>query len=55
MRAYEGLKQREGTLPATSSRLRSARPLDRLHTALKQPDEVKRWQALRAAYPKEPK
>ncbi len=57
VRAYEGLKQRESTLPATSSR-RLPEALDRLielHTALKQPDEVKRWQALRAAYPKEPK
>ncbi len=51
---YEGMKKREKTIPAEGQvRLREA--LDRLielSTATNKPDDVKKWQAERARYPK---
>ena len=52
---YEGMKQREKTIP---NKRRAACPeaLDRLielYTATNKPDEVKKWQAERAKYPKD--
>jgi eukaryotic-like serine/threonine-protein kinase len=53
---YEGMKQREKTIPAQGQvRLREA--LDRLielSTSTNKPDEVKKWQAERAKYPDVP-
>ena len=52
---YEGMKQREKTMPPQAS-TRIPESLDRLieiSTATNKPDEVKKWQAERAKYPKE--
>jgi tetratricopeptide (TPR) repeat protein len=52
---YEGMKQREKTMPPQAS-TRIPEALDRLielSTATNKPDEVKNWQAERAKYPKE--
>lgn len=52
---YEGLKQREETIPKDGGgALRIPQALDRLiglYQALNRPDEVKKYQELRAAYP----
>jgi hypothetical protein len=50
---YEGMKQREKTIPPRSQvRLSEALdPLIELSTAMNKPDEVKKWQAERAKYP----
>ena len=52
-KGYEGMKQREKTIPpGASTRLPEA--LDRLielSSATNQPDDVKKWQAERAKYP----
>jgi serine/threonine protein kinase len=50
---YEGMKQREKTLPE-QGKIRIPEALDRLielSTATNKPDEVKKWQAERAKYP----
>ncbi len=50
---YEGLKQREKSIPAPAAN-RIPAALDRLielYTATNQPDEAKKWQAERAKYP----
>ena len=52
LKGYEGMKQREKSIPA-SSRIRLSQALDRLielFTATNKPDEVKKWQAERAKY-----
>jgi eukaryotic-like serine/threonine-protein kinase len=52
---YEGMKQREKTIPPQAS-TRLPEALDRLidlSTATNKPDEVKKWQAERAKYPKD--
>src|SRR5262249_30644539 len=53
VKGYEGMKQREKTIPPQgSSRIPEA--LDRLiglYTATNKPNEVKKWQAERARYP----
>ena len=55
VKGYEGMKQREKTIPnvpQTATRLPDA--LDRLielYTATNKPDEAKKWQAERAKYP----
>jgi len=54
LKGYEGMKQREKTIPKvpqTATRIPEA--LDRLvafYTAANKPDEVKKWQAERAKY-----
>jgi eukaryotic-like serine/threonine-protein kinase len=50
---YEGMKQREKTIPPQGS-TRIPEALDRLielFTATDKPDDVKKWQAERAKYP----
>ena len=52
-KGYEGMKQREKTIPPQAS-TRLPEALDRLiefYTATNKPDEVKKWQAERAKYP----
>jgi len=52
-KGYEGMKQREKTIPP-EARVRLPEALDRLielYTATNKPDEVKKWQAERAKYP----
>jgi tetratricopeptide (TPR) repeat protein len=51
---YEGMKQRETTIPEQGKiRLREAADrLIKLYTATNRPDELKKWQAERAKYPK---
>ncbi len=52
---YEGLKQRQNTIPP-QNKVRLQAALDRLielSTATNKPDEVKKWQAERANYPLE--
>ncbi len=51
---YEGMKQREKTIPA-QGKIRLPEAVDRLielYTTTNKPDEVKKWQAERAKYPK---
>jgi serine/threonine protein kinase len=53
LKGYEGMRQREKTIPPQSS-TRLPEALDRLielYTATNKPDEVKKWQAERAKYP----
>ncbi|MBX7105982.1 MAG: tetratricopeptide repeat protein [Gemmataceae bacterium] len=53
LNGYEGLKAREKTMPP-QGRIRIPEALDRLielYTATNQPDEVKKYQELRAKYP----
>ena len=53
LKGYEGMKQREKTIPPQAS-TRLPEALDRLielYTATNKPDEVKKWQAERAKYP----
>jgi len=53
LKGYEGMKQREKTIPPQGS-TRIPEALDRLielSTAMKKPDEVKKYQELRAKYP----
>ena len=53
LKGYEGMKQREKTIPPQAS-IRLPEALDRLielSTATNKPDEVKKWQAERAKYP----
>ena len=53
LKGYEGMKQREKTIPPQAS-TRLPEALDRLielSTATNKPDEVKKWQAERAKYP----
>ncbi|MGI8980216.1 MAG: tetratricopeptide repeat protein [Pirellulaceae bacterium] len=55
LKGYDGMKQREGTIPPPA-RVRLAESLDRLielYTATKKPDEVAKWQAERAKYSEE--
>ena len=50
---YEGMKQRENTIPPQAG-TRLPEALDRLidfYTATNKPDEAKKWQAERAKYP----
>jgi len=61
LKGYEGLKQREKTIPPAGA-IRLPEALDRLielSTATNEPDEAKKWQELRAKYsepkPPEPK
>lgn len=59
LQGYEGMKAREKTIPPQAS-TRIPEALDRLielYTATNKPDEVKKYQELRAKYPnpKEPK
>jgi tetratricopeptide (TPR) repeat protein len=52
LRGYEGMKQREKSIPTGSTCLPEA--LDRLielYTATNKPDEARKWQAERAKYP----
>ena len=52
-KGYEGMKQRETTIPPEAS-IRIPEALDRLielSTATNKPDDVKAWQAERAKYP----
>jgi serine/threonine protein kinase len=52
---YEGMKQREKTIPE-QGKSRPSEAVDRLielSTATNKPDEVKKWQAERAKYPKD--
>jgi hypothetical protein len=51
---YEGMKQREATIPQPDGKVRLPEALDRLielYTAIDKPDEVKKWRAERARYP----
>jgi eukaryotic-like serine/threonine-protein kinase len=53
LKGYEGMKQREKSIPA-QGRTRISEALDaliELYTATNKPDEVKKWQAERAKYP----
>ena len=53
LKGYEGMKQREDTIPPQAS-IRIPEALDRLielATATNKPDDVKKWQAERAKYP----
>jgi hypothetical protein len=53
LQGYQGMKQREKTIPALGS-TRIPEALDRLidlYTATIKPDEVKKWRAERAKYP----
>ena len=50
---YEGMKQREETIPSEGE-IRVIEAIERLidlYTATDKPDEVKKWQAERAKYP----
>ena len=52
---YEGMKQREKTIPPQGS-TRISEALDRLielYAATNKPDDVKKWRAERAKYPAE--
>jgi len=55
VKGYEGMKQREKTIPPLGGgNLRILEALDRLialSTATNKPDEVKKWRAERAKYP----
>ncbi|MBL8823610.1 MAG: serine/threonine protein kinase [Planctomycetia bacterium] len=56
LKGYEGMKQREKTIPPLGSK-RLPEALDRLiqlYTETNKPDEVKKWQAEREKYPKLP-
>jgi tetratricopeptide (TPR) repeat protein len=61
LKGYEGMKQREKTIPKTGgAELRIPEAIDRLidfYTALNKPDEAAKWRAERARYPgiREPK
>jgi hypothetical protein len=53
LKGYEGMKEREKTIPP-QGKTRIPEALDRLielYTATKKPDEVKKYQELRAKYP----
>ena len=53
LKGYEGIKQREKTIPPQGL-VRIPEALDRLvelYTALDKPDEVKKWQVERTKYP----
>ncbi len=53
LKGYEGMKQREKTIPK-GGEIRIAKALDRLieyYTATNKPDEAKKWGAERAKYP----
>ena len=53
LKGYEGMKQREKSIPA-DTRIRLPQALDRLielYTAMNKPNEVKKWRAERAKYP----
>jgi hypothetical protein len=53
LKGYEGMKQREKTIPPQAT-IRIPEALDRLielYTAINKPDEVKKWQNERAKYP----
>lgn len=53
VKGYEGMKEREKTIPPQGQE-RLAEALDRLielYTAMNKPDEVKKYQELRAKYP----
>jgi hypothetical protein len=53
LQGYEGMKQREKTIPLEGA-IRVPEALDRLidlYTATNKPDEVKKWRAERAKYP----
>ena len=55
LEGYEGMKKRERTIPP-GGKPRIPEVLDRLidlYTATNKPDEVKKWQAARAKYPKD--
>ena len=55
LKGYEGLKQREKTIPSQGN-TRIPEALGRLielYTATNKPDDVKRWQTVRAKYPAE--
>jgi tetratricopeptide (TPR) repeat protein len=57
LKGYEGMKQREKTIPPVG-KPRIPEALDRLikfYTATDKPDEVKKWRAERAKYPPEKK
>jgi len=55
LKGFEGLKQREDSIPKTGgAELRLREAIDRLvqfYTATNKPDEVKKWQEERAKYP----
>ncbi len=56
VKGYEGMKQREKTIPPQAS-IRIPEALDRLiefYTATNKPDEAKKWRVVRAQYPPEP-
>ena len=53
LKGYEGMKQREKTMPPSGKKL-LPEAIDRLielYTATNRPEEAKRWQAERAKYP----
>jgi hypothetical protein len=54
LKGYEGMKQREKTIPS-QAKTRMAEALDRLiqlYTKTNKPDEVKKWQAEKGKLPK---
>jgi hypothetical protein len=54
LKGYQGMKKREKTIPPQAN-TRIPEALDRLielYTAMNKPDEVKKWQAERAKYPR---
>ncbi len=56
LKGYEGMKQREKTIPPQGS-TRLPEALDRLielYTATNKPDEARKWRAERAKYPTPP-
>jgi serine/threonine protein kinase/tetratricopeptide (TPR) repeat protein len=55
LKGYEGMKQREKTIPE-QGKIRLSEAVDRLielYTTTNKPDAVKKWQAERAKYPKD--
>ena len=51
---YEGMKEREKSIPSGGAEPRIPESLDallELYTATNKPEEVKKWQAERAKYP----
>jgi eukaryotic-like serine/threonine-protein kinase len=53
LKGYEGMKQREQSIPSQVKKQRLCDALDRLiafYTAVNKPDEVKKWKAERAKY-----
>jgi len=57
LKGYEGMKQREKTIPPRGA-TRLPEALDRLielYSAMDKPDDVKKWRAERAKYPEEKK